>query len=325
MSSLNSIEKLIQMATIEQMYAILNKMKNDTNASIINEHSNENNIKNSSSQIQELNNDNSHQYSEQLNFLSSKLQKVESKLDCILTQMSLLNKIEPIYGLVNQMVETQNTIHATNHVLLLGQTKMTDYLQNYQVKKPIDIPVLDLTNCDIKIKEEHNISLVISDPEKTTRTGETDIVVNLVSDEETEEQELIDEVLEEEESMDDNQYLVTSEKDVEEAKDADEEEQEQEQEEQPEQLVSEEEVETEEEEQIEEEEQVNVEEKKVEETKIKKEDEEEVEEEVFEIEIDDVTYYATDENNGILYEATEDGDVGKKVGIIKDGEPIFDE
>jgi hypothetical protein len=51
--------------------------------------------------------------------------------------------------------------------------------------------------------------------------------------------------------------------------------------------------------------------------------EEEEEEEVFEIEIDDVTYYATHEENGILYEVDKDGEVGKKVGIIKDGEPIF--
>jgi len=50
---------------------------------------------------------------------------------------------------------------------------------------------------------------------------------------------------------------------------------------------------------------------------------EEDEEEVFEIEIDDITYFATHEENGILYEVDKDGDVGKKVGIIKDGEPIF--
>jgi hypothetical protein len=53
------------------------------------------------------------------------------------------------------------------------------------------------------------------------------------------------------------------------------------------------------------------------------EEEEEDSEEVFEIEIDDVTYFATDEENGILYEVDKDGEVGKKVGIIKDGEPIF--
>lgn len=45
--------------------------------------------------------------------------------------------------------------------------------------------------------------------------------------------------------------------------------------------------------------------------------------EVFEIEIDDVTYFATDEENGDLYEVDKDGDIGKKVGFIKDGEVEF--
>jgi hypothetical protein len=71
------------------------------------------------------------------------------------------------------------------------------------------------------------------------------------------------------------------------------------------------------EEEEEEEEQVQTVEEDVE------EEEEEDSEEVFEIEIDDVTYFATDEENGILYEVDKDGEVGKKVGIIKDGEPIF--
>jgi hypothetical protein len=53
------------------------------------------------------------------------------------------------------------------------------------------------------------------------------------------------------------------------------------------------------------------------------EPQEDDDEEVFEIEIDDVTYFATDEENGIIYEVTADGDVGRKVGILKDGEPIF--
>ncbi len=72
------------------------------------------------------------------------------------------------------------------------------------------------------------------------------------------------------------------------------------------------------------------EEEEVKEVVVKEEEEEEVQEEevdddeeVFEIEIDDVTYFATDEENGILYEMDKNGEVGKKVGIIKDGEPIF--
>ncbi len=48
------------------------------------------------------------------------------------------------------------------------------------------------------------------------------------------------------------------------------------------------------------------------------------EEELFEIEIDDVSYCTNDENNGIIYALTADGDVGDKVGYLKDGEPFFD-
>lgn len=51
--------------------------------------------------------------------------------------------------------------------------------------------------------------------------------------------------------------------------------------------------------------------------------EEEVEEEFIEIDIDDVTYCTNNEENGFIYELTEDGDVGDKVGYLKDGEPFF--
>jgi len=53
------------------------------------------------------------------------------------------------------------------------------------------------------------------------------------------------------------------------------------------------------------------------------EEEEEEEDEVFEIEIDDITYYATSEENGPLYEVDEYGEPGKQVGSLKDGEPTF--
>ena len=47
------------------------------------------------------------------------------------------------------------------------------------------------------------------------------------------------------------------------------------------------------------------------------------EEEVFEIEIEDITYFATNEENGPIYEVDKDGDPGKQVGDLKDGEPFF--
>jgi len=56
---------------------------------------------------------------------------------------------------------------------------------------------------------------------------------------------------------------------------------------------------------------------------IKKKEEEEEEEEYFEIEIDDITYYTNNEENGIIYEVTKEEEVGKKVGYIKEIEPYF--
>ena len=53
------------------------------------------------------------------------------------------------------------------------------------------------------------------------------------------------------------------------------------------------------------------------------EDDVEEDEEVFEIEIDDVTYFTNNEENGILYEVDETGEPGKQIGIIKEGEAIF--
>jgi hypothetical protein len=46
-------------------------------------------------------------------------------------------------------------------------------------------------------------------------------------------------------------------------------------------------------------------------------------EEYIEIDIDDITYCTNNEENGFIYELTEDGDVGDKVGYLKDGEPFF--
>lgn len=90
--------------------------------------------------------------------------------------------------------------------------------------------------------------------------------------------------------------------------------------------VSEEEISDNEEEEEVSEKEISDDEEEVEVSDKEQEEEQQVtneDEEVFEIEIDDVTYYATHEENGILYAVEKDGDVGPQVGIIKDGEPIF--
>ena len=79
----------------------------------------------------------------------------------------------------------------------------------------------------------------------------------------------------------------------------------------------------EEEEDEEEEEEEEEEEKKESVVEADEAEEEEEEEEVFEIEIDDKTYYTNNEENGVIYEALPNDEVGEKIGYLKDGEPFF--
>lgn len=47
------------------------------------------------------------------------------------------------------------------------------------------------------------------------------------------------------------------------------------------------------------------------------------EEGVFEIELNGLTFFTNDENNGEIYSVDEDGDPGPNVGTFKNGKPIF--
>lgn len=49
----------------------------------------------------------------------------------------------------------------------------------------------------------------------------------------------------------------------------------------------------------------------------------EEEEEYVEIEIDNINYCTNNEENGFIYTLTSDGDIGNKIGYLKDGEPFF--
>ena len=95
-----------------------------------------------------------------------------------------------------------------------------------------------------------------------------------------------------------------------------------EQEEEAEEEEAEEEEAEEEEAEEEEAEEEEAEEEEAEEEEAENEKEQEEDEELMEIEIDDITYCTNDEENGFIYELN-DGEVGKKVGYIKDGEPTF--
>ena len=195
-----------------------------------------------------------------------------------------------------------------------GQTKLTQF-SNFTSKEKL-----------IPVKEEH---IVLKIEEKDLKNAdeceevfidniEKNIVHEICEDSEEEEQE--EEDVEEEEDKEEEEQGDDEEEDVEEEEEEEEQEVEEEDKEESESdSESEEEVgyDDEEEEQEKKEEEI-IKEKEEQEEKVEEDDEE-----VFEIEIDDVTYFATDEENGILYEADENGEVGKKVGIIKNGEPQF--
>ena len=221
---------------------------------------------------------------------------VVSKLNNFESRYNISDKINNsfINDTNKRLFELEKQIHKLN----LNIDKLL--IQNYDVsvKKPED-----------KVERQNtNIFLNISEIDRECKDFKND------DDEEEEEQE--------EEEEEEEQEEV-----VEEEQEEEEEEQEEVVEEEQEEVVVEEEevVEEEQEEVVEEEEQ---EQEEVVEEEQQEEEQEVVEEsddneEVFEIEIDDITYFATDENNGIRYAMDEDGDVGKEVGVIKDGEPIF--
>jgi len=188
---------------------------------------------------------------------------------------------------------------------------------------------VEIKDDETKLSTKEVILIEDDQKDNTENLSNNEVEINIKEetvDEETADEETADEETADEETAD------------EETADEEIEEQEIEEQETEEQEIEEQETEEQETEEEESEEEVCTEdeseslENNEKEIKIKEdvkaddeeEEEEEEEEEVFEIEIDDVTYFATDEENSILYEIKDDGDIGKRVGIIRDGEPIFD-
>jgi len=289
MSNLNNIEKLIQMATIEHMYEMLQKIKNDITLNQLSDtifdssrcsnnflppddDNYKNEVKNINDTISIIKSDNANMMKiidtmlMRVYSLEVEIKELKSKNDTLsseLKKMTELNSSESLKG---------------GHITLKIEEKNIDTCEN--LAKNTDEMIDKIKQLEQEVEEEEEVEV----------------------EEEEEEVEVEDQ--EEEEQVEDQE-------EEEQAEDQEEEEEAEDQEEE-----EEEEVGTDEEEEVEQKEV-----KKGEQQESLEEDDED--EEVFEIEIDDKTYFTTDEENGILYEVTSDGEVGKKVGIIKNGEPIF--
>ena len=169
---------------------------------------------------------------------------------------------------------------------------------NQESSKKEDIVKASITT----VCENENIQFIIKEEPKTKTSTEVYTQPIILSDDEEESSDEEEEEVEEEEEEVDEE--------VEEVEEEVEEEEEEEVEE------VEEEVETEAEEETDDEEETLVQPPLL---KVEVEEEEEL----FEIEIDDVTYCTNNDETGFIYELSEDGDVGEKVGYFKDSEPFF--
>ena len=312
-----NLEKLIQMISIEQLIGLL---KQNTN----------------------INSNNSDILS--LPLVQKVVQAYEEEIKGLTTSSATIS-IPEVKDYTNDIAKIHEQLATINSNLL----SLTDAIKNITINNAINTvsnvsPSPNIRNDirdDIKEEEEH-IRLkieehIISEPVNDTGLK---LVVESDSDSENEEEEEENEEVSDteeatvskantsdvnvvtiEEEVNDKEPEIEEESEVEIEEEEEEVEIEEEEESEKEVISEAEEDESEVEVEVEEQEELKVTavEKEAESTSV----EEDADEEVFEIEIDDVTYYATSEENGILYAVEEDGEVGKQVGIIKDGEPIF--
>ena len=260
---------------------------------------------------------------EQLKTLLSQMKSVNetsTQKDKILEpeqkNMDVKNTDDWLVSKFNDFESRYNISDKINNSFINDTNKRLFELEKQIHKLNLNIDKLLIQNYDVSVKK----------PEDKVERQNTNIFLN-ISEIDRECKDFKNDDDEEEEEQEEEEEEEEQEEVVEEEQEEEEEEQEEVVEEEQEEVVVEEEevVEEEQEEVVEEEEQ---EQEEVVEEEQQEEEQEVVEEsddneEVFEIEIDDITYFATDENNGILYAMDEDGDVGKEVGVIKDGEPIF--
>ena len=231
---------------------------------------------------------------------------------------NLENKFDKLEKNHNSMFELFDKI--SNSIQKLNEDIQSLKNSNSEVNSKEDLHNLSIQNVIkpslISACENENIKFEINENYEEEKTPELELL-NFVSGNESEEE------LEKESEKD-------SEEELEEDKDIDDEieTEKSESEEENEDDMKEEEIKSELEEVNDEEAEVNDEEAEVneeEEAEVNEEEEEvnEEEEELFEIEIDEVTYCTNNDENGFIYELTEDGDVGGKIGYLKDSEPFF--
>jgi len=263
----------------------------------------------------------------------------------ISTLESKLNTMEKLYDnilpIMNKMFETVTNL--TTEINELKKATITNQEHSlHNIEKSSIVKTCENENIKLNIIDDdvdsYTSTIVLNSLKETPNNDldDTSDVNTEVVEQEEEEDELVKEAeivrafieekdkQEEEEQEEEEEEQEEQEEQVEEEEQQEDQEEEQvEEEEQEEEQVEEEE---EEQEEVEEEQSVETEAKEESESESEQEDkpdDKEEEEELFEIEIDDVTYCTNDDENGFIWELTKDGEQGEKIGYFKEGEPIF--
>jgi hypothetical protein len=269
----------------------------------------------------------------------SRLDKLEKNFDSIVPILDLLvGKISSLQNDINEMkqrdMKVEDIVHTTD---IIEKSSVVKTSENENIEIHIEEP------CVIEEVQEEEIS----DDEDGNPALITCSTISLKPEEVKEfknEYEVSEEHIEDDEELSVEQELGIEEhtEKVEKTQTEEDTVEEEEQEQDEEDTVEEEEQEQDEEETVEEEQQD--EEASIEtETKSDAEDEQEEEqeakpsktvveesqpseeddEELFEIEIDDKTYCTNNDQNGFIWELTEEGEQGEKIGYFEDGDAYF--
>lgn len=232
---------------------------------------------------------------------------IEAKLD------RLEKKYAGLYPMLDKILDKIENLN--NDVQKMKSNTTSTLPTRTSSVEPTIVSACQNENIKFEIKEEEQIKVVNIDA-PVLQTKEESVTVSK-ADESDDEDDEDDEVVEEETEED------VEEKSVEEANDEDVEEESKEEAEEESEEETKEESEEEDDEVSVETETKEEDTESVEEEEEEKEDNESVEEELEIITIDDVDYCVNNEENGFIWEITEDGEQGEKVGYIKDGEPFF--
>jgi hypothetical protein len=293
--------------------------------------------------------------------LETRLDKLERNYDTIIPVLDkILNKINKLGNDICELQSDRNNSSVeTFHTVNIEKSTAVKTSENENIEIHVEEPIKELVEEEFEDSDEEDINpllitcstIILNNSEKETeeKPEEDDDELSVgeelgehvepeieIVEEETVEEETAEDVEEtvEEESVEEEEESV-EEEDVEETAEEEEEEESEDVEEESEDVEEESEDVEEESEDVEEESedieasvttiQCNKlsDEASIETETKEQEEEQEEDEELFEIEIDDKTYCTNNDQNGFIWELTEEGESGEKIGYLKDGDAFF--